>query len=168
MPNHCSNRLVITGDPDAVLAFQALAQDGADLDFTQSAVRSLFSTSHSSTRKFNDGRMMPRCPAIMLSQPLPHLYDVETVWLDSNTLRYEFETARDPPKSWLASACETATGAAIKAELTFGEHGMDFSGIMTYENGELVHTADRTFEEFWQEEVPGEDREVVTTPMEED
>ena len=119
MPNWCSNLLKIAGSENAIH------------DFVE----------RMTNKQIRFADLLPTPPDEDQSWQVEHwgtkwdLDDDQTTFIEPTLIHSAFQSAWSPPEEWLAHAA--ATFPALRFVLKYDEPGMDFAGLIHYEDGVL-------------------------------
>ena len=131
MPNWCDNHLQIGGSDDDIKKFiKENVNEDNELSFAMS------------------------CPVPEQLGEWDYGWCIEnwgTKWEANDSHVYDqdihFETAWGPPKPWLEKVAEKYT--SLSFTLRYAECGMDFSGLIEYQNGECITNEDGECGEYY-------------------
>jgi hypothetical protein len=131
MPNWCENYLQIIGDDDEVAKFmKENVNEDNELSFAMS------------------------CPVPEELEDWDNRWCIEnwgTKWDANETIEDDegthFNTAWGPPRVWLEKVAEKYS--YLQFSLRYAEEGMDFSGLVEYQNGECITDEDDVCGEYF-------------------
>ena len=154
MPNWCNCQITISGNLEQINEFHKKNIDSeGDIDFNVSVPCSSDNEDWFNWRILNWGTKWSA-------------YDTLTtkIWEDEdkNILKeivYLINTAWSPPIPWLQKTSEKYP--EIEFEMKYEEPNMDFSGIYTIKNGEIIIDENGTYGEYFGEKYHSEDEEGI-------
>jgi len=153
MPNWCTNGLTVEGDPDKVQKFRednTYVEVGEDAGMASGDHRVLplsFEAKYPTPRQA-DGKLIGEGPKVTPGMPDWYQWRIDnwgTKWdlteetdveHDGDYIHYSFDSAWGPPAIWVEKVA--AEYPDLKFTIDFEEPGMNFWGVLIFEDGEMV------------------------------